>query len=142
MLISKWRIRSHKYLGTVQVPIIDFEIQESRGQFIPFSFCLDSGAVVSLLPESAGRLLGLDGDAGEPIRLGSIGQRAVHARLHRLSIRLVGLPTVTAPFAVAELDNVPGLLGRLGFFGSVRGCFRSAAPRDPNHNALITQTCG
>ena len=38
------------------------------------------------------------------------------ARLYDLSARLAGLPTVTIPVAIAEMDNVPGLLGRLGFF--------------------------
>ncbi len=116
MLTSKWRARSHRYLGTIHVPIIDLEIQDARGSFAPFSLCVDSGAVVSLLPRSAAQYLGLDPSAGRPIELGGVGQRGLRAQLHELTIRLVGMPMVTVPFAVAEQENVPGLLGRLGVF--------------------------
>lgn len=116
MLTSKWRIRSHPYLGTIHVPLIDVEIQDPQGSFVPFSLCVDSGAVVSFLPRSAMQYLGLDPGAGRAIQLGGVGHYGLRARLYDLPIRLTGLPVATVPFAIAEVDNVPGLLGRLGIF--------------------------
>src|SRR5437870_2450268 len=101
MLISKWRVRSHRFLGTIHVPIVELEIQDARGPFVPFSLCVDSGAVVSLLPRSAAPFLGLDPSAGRPIELGGIGRHAMKARLHDLVIRLAGVPSTPIPFAVA-----------------------------------------
>lgn len=115
MLTSKWRVRTHRYLGTVFVPIIDLEIQDARGPFTPFSLCVDSGAVVSLLPGSAAGYLGLDPSAGKPIELGGVGRHALRARLHDLTLR-IGDVTAAAPFAIAVTEDVPGLLGRLGVF--------------------------
>ena len=115
MLISKWRTRSHRFLGTIHVPIIDLEIQDTRGAFTLFSLCVDSGAVVSLLPATATQYLRLDPAAGRPIELGGVGRHALKAQLHDLTIRIGG-ETVTAPFAIAASEEVPGLLGRLGVF--------------------------
>lgn len=115
MLISRWRTRTHRFLGTVVVPIVDLEIEDTRGAFTPFSLCVDSGAVVSLLPATATQYLGLDPEAGRPIELGGVGRFAVRARLHELTFR-IGEASTTAPFAIAASENVPGLLGRLGIF--------------------------
>ncbi len=127
MLTSKWRARTHRYLGTVHVPIIDLEIQDSRGPFVPFSLCIDSGAVVSLLPRTAADVLGLDPSVGKPIELGGVAHHGLRASLHELSVRLAGLPPTTVPFAIAQQDNVPGLLGRLGVFDRFQITF------DPSH---------
>ena len=116
MLSSKWRVRSHRYLGTIHLPIIDLEIQDARGPFVPFSVCVDSGAAVSLLPQAMATVLGLDPSAGRPIELGGAGHHGLKDRLYNLAVRLTGLPIVTVPFAIADVDNVPGLLGRLGVF--------------------------
>jgi hypothetical protein len=123
MLTSKWRVRSHRHLGTIQVPIIDLEIQDARGSFVPFSLCIDSGAVISLLPHSATQYLGLDPSLGRRIELGGVGHHGLRARLHELSVHLTGLPPITVPFAIAEQDNVPGLLGRLGIFDQLEITF-------------------
>ena len=115
MLISNWRVRSHRHLGRVFVPIIDLEIEDTRGAATPFSLCVDSGAVVSLLPATATQYLRLDHTAGRPIELGGVGRYAVQARLHELAFR-IGEVTARAPFAIAASENVPGLLGRMGVF--------------------------
>ena len=116
MFTSKWRVRLHPHLGTIHVPMIDLEFQDQQGSFVPFSLCVDSGAVVSFLPNSATQYLGLDPASGRPILLGGVGLHGLKARLYEIPARLAGLPTVSIPVAIAEVDNVPALLGRLGFF--------------------------
>jgi len=115
-LISKWRARSHRYFGTIHVPIVELEIQSSSGGFFTFSLCIDSGAVVSLLPRSAADVLGLNWSNGRPIQLGGVGEQRVNAMMHELAVRFPNLSEIAVPFAIADQENVPGLFGRLGLF--------------------------
>ncbi len=126
MLSSKWRVRSHRYFGTVQVPIVEVEIKSLTGQFFPFALCVDSGAVVSLLPRSAADVLGLDPSGGRPIQLGIVSEHRIDAWIHELDVRIGDMPPMTVPFAVAVHDNVPALLGRMGVFDRLEITFNPA----------------
>src|SRR5436190_18312227 len=116
MLISKWRPRLHRFFGPIYVPTIELEIRNSAGDFCPYSLCLDSGAVVSLLPRSAADALGITLQDGRPIHLSGVGSPHTNAYVHDLAIKLTGLAEIILPFAIAVHDSVPGLLGRLGVF--------------------------
>lgn len=75
---------------------------------------IDTGAVVSLLRQSAVDLLGVSLDAGRRIVLGSVTDGTIVAYVHELTIRFGSTAPIIAPFAIAETDDVPNLLGRLG----------------------------
>ncbi len=125
MLTSKWRARLHPYLGTIQVPIVDLEIRGNGGEYHPFSLCVDSGAVVSLLPRFAAEMLGLNFSTGRSISLGGVGKQPLDAMIHELGVRLPGLPEIEIPVAIAVGENAPGLLGRLGVFSRFEITFDS-----------------
>ena len=126
MPIYKWRRRPTKYFGEVLVPFAEIEIQDSHGRPQAFAVQVDSGAVISLLRRSAGELLGLDVEAGRRVQLGAVGGAQTVAFVHDLQTRLGNWPFAPVPFAIAEGENAPNLLGRLvpfpveGFRGVMR----------------------
>ncbi len=126
MLISRWRVRPHLYFGAVHVPIIELEIRSPAGICSAFSLCVDSGAVVSLLPRSAADALGLDLTTGRPIQLGAVGKQPMDAWIHELDLSIADLPLLRAHLAIAVHEHAPALLGRLGVFDRLEITFDAA----------------
>jgi hypothetical protein len=116
MLISKWRPRAHRYFGTIHVPIVETEIRRADGRYLAFALCVDSGAVISLLPNSAAVVLSLDLPSGRAIKLGGVQDQHIDAWVHNLNMRFGEMNDVVVPVAIAAHDRVPALLGRLGVF--------------------------
>lgn len=116
MAVFEWRRYRTKHFGERWLPIAEVEIQAANGEFQPFAVQLDSGAVVSLLKRSVADVLGLSLERGRRIDMGGVGGGRVHAYVHELSARLWEGGELRIPFAIAEVEQVPNLLGRAGFF--------------------------
>jgi hypothetical protein len=87
---------------------------------------MDSGAVVSLLRRSVADLLGLDLATGRKIDLTGVGGASTIAYVHNLQSRFDGSLTLEVPFAIADSETVPNLLGRLGVFDRLQMDFDSS----------------
>jgi hypothetical protein len=111
-----WRRRPTKYFGDVWVPYAEIELLGSSGQFHSFAVQVDSGAVVSLLRRSVAELLGIRLESGRKIDLTSVGGAQTFAYIHEIKTRFEADDEFPAPFAFAEVETVPNLLGRHGFF--------------------------
>jgi len=116
MPIYKWRRRPTKYFGEVLVPFAEIEIQDVQGRPQAFAVQVDSGAVISLLRRSAAELLGVNVESGRRVELGAVGGGQTVAFMHDLQTRFENWPFAPVPFAIAESENAPNLLGRLGVF--------------------------
>jgi hypothetical protein len=121
MGVYKWRKRKTQHFGDVWVPYAEVGlVRPDNAKIQSFAIQIDSGAVVSLLRRSVADLLGLDLKAGREITLGSVGGSEVTAYVHNLDCQFGEQLRLTAPFAIAEREDVPNLLGRLGIFDQLQ----------------------
>ncbi len=117
MAVYSWRRRPTKHFGEVWVPFAQVSIQGSDGRFQAFAVQIDSGATVSLMRRSVADLLGLPFEAGERIDLTGVGGAQTTAFVHKLPTRFEdNWPPVEVRYAIAEVETVPNLLGRLDVF--------------------------
>lgn len=101
------------YFGVYWVPFASLSCLGPDGRARSVSFVVDTGAVHSIVKYSVGQVLGLPFEKGLPFAIRGIGGAVVDARVHRISIELDGR-VLSVPFAVAEHNLVPNLLGRYG----------------------------
>lgn len=112
MPVYSWRRRPTKHFGDVWVPYAEVEIQQTDGHFQALALQVDSGAVVSLLRRSVADVLGVDLESGRRIELGSVGGGRTNAYVHEIPSRFGDGVEKTVAYAIAEIENVPNLLGR------------------------------
>lgn len=115
-----WRQRPTKNFGDVWTPFAYLELRRSDGKYESFAVQVDSGAVISLLRASVANLLGLRLQEGRRVELGSVGGNSVTAYVHDISSRFGSDIELTVPYAIAESENVPNLLGRHGIFDTLQ----------------------
>ena len=116
MPVHKWRRLPTKHFGDVSVPFAQIEIQATDSTFHALALQVDSGAVVSLLRRSVADLLGIELEAGRRVELGSVGTGQTIAYVHQLQTRFADNICYPVPFAIASVERVPNLLGRLEVF--------------------------
>jgi hypothetical protein len=125
MPVHKWQLRETTHFGEVWVPFAQVDIKGSDGRFRSFGLQIDSGAVVSLLRQSAGELLGIDVEQGRRIELGSVGGSTTVAYVHKFTTRFSDNLVFPVEFAIADNESVPNLLGRRDVFDSLQVDFDS-----------------
>lgn len=123
MAAFSWQIRPTVHFGQVWVPILPISLQAIDGSFQTIALQYDTGAVVSLLRCSIATLLGIDRLSGRPIELTSVGGASTAAHVHHIMTKFEGLAPQAVPYAIADNENVPNLLGRLGIFDTLHVAF-------------------
>jgi hypothetical protein len=116
----EWRRRRTRHFGEVWVPFAEIDLRRADGRYQPLAIQIDSGAVISLLRRSVAELLGINLEAGAKIDLGSVGGNSVVAFRHEIEARLGDGFDMRVSFAIAEREDVPNLLGRVGFFDNLQ----------------------
>ena len=116
MAAHKWRQRHTDQFGDVWFPIALVELWCRDNGFETFAFQVDSGAIVSLLRRSATDELGIELTEGQPISLSGVGGARTSAYLHEIRTRFDDNVELNVPYAIAESNEVPNLLGRRGVF--------------------------
>ncbi len=116
MAVHKWRKRQTKHFGDVWVPFAQIELTSPSNKSQTFAVQVDSGAVVSLLRKSVADLLEIELEKGKKIDVSSVGGAKTIAYIHELTTRFDDKIFGTVPFAIADTENVPNLLGRLAIF--------------------------
>jgi hypothetical protein len=112
MAVHKWRRRPSRHFEEVWVPFAHIELQRRDGKFQALALQIDSGAVVSLLRRSVADLLGLELESGREIDVTSVGGGKTVAFVHTVQTRFADTIAYPVPFAIAETETVPNLLGR------------------------------
>ena len=120
MAIHKWRKVSTRHFGKVWVPLAQVDLRTAQGSFKSFALQIDSGAVVSLLRKSTAASLGISLESGRKIDLSSVGGGGTTAFVHIIQTRFDDGIEFPVPYAIAEKETVPNLLGRLGVFDQLQ----------------------
>ncbi|MCG3136607.1 MAG: hypothetical protein HJJLKODD_00441 [Phycisphaerae bacterium] len=130
-----WRRRPTVQFGEIWIPFAQIELRKQDGRYQSLALQIDSGAVVSLLRRSMAEFLGINLTSGQQISLAGIGGHHTTAYVHRIETRLdVDLIFPAVPFAFADTEHVPNLLGRLGIFDQLQIDF------DASLHQTITRT--
>lgn len=100
--------------GTVLRPVADVFLQSSAGAWIEFHPYIDSGADVTMVPLSLGKLLGLHVRDDHVEQIGGIcGSVPV---VYGKAIMRIGAEEFPVKIAWALIEDVPPLLGRADVF--------------------------
>ena len=103
-------------------PVADVYIEDKTGQWIQFHPYIDSGADVTMVPLSLGRLLGLRADEEKVEEIGGIRGSVpviyVRKRMKICSEMMLG------KIAWALIEEVPPLLGRTDVFDRFEVIFK------------------
>ncbi|MEW5936958.1 MAG: aspartyl protease family protein, partial [Candidatus Thermoplasmatota archaeon] len=84
---------------------------------------IDSGADLTLIPLSLGKLLGLELKKEDIHELRGVGERAVPVVIREINIK-IGEHRIKTRTAWALIEDVPPLLGRLDIFDNFHVHFR------------------
>lgn len=122
MIIFRYKKEIGRNNIVIRRPVADVFLRAKNGNWIEFHPYIDSGADVTLIPLSLGKLLGLDATKGEIERIGGIsGSIPVVYLPVRIRIGTVELPI---KLGWALVERVPPLLGRDGVFDRFEITFR------------------
>lgn len=103
-------------------PVADVFLEGASGVWIEFHPYIDSGADITMIPLSLGKLIGFSAQAQKIEEIGGIrGSVPVIHKLHRISI---GGKILKIHIAWALLEEVPPLLGRSDVFDAFRVVFQ------------------
>ena len=135
MAAFAWRRRPTRHFGEQWVPFVDLNLRQANGAWQDFSLQIDTGALISVLRRSAAELLGVNLTSGDQVELGSIGGHPHRYFVHRLQAQIADLAPFTLRVAIAEVEAVPNLLGRIDVFDLLRLDFNPSMQQ--TRNALI-----
>src|SRR5437879_1056415 len=93
--------------GKVSRPFARVDLKLPDGSFQPMSFIVDSGADVTLLPFSAGGMLGKEVKKGERFPISGIGKGSLDTYLHEVEAAL-GDRSFKMTVAFADTDKLNG----------------------------------
>ena len=98
----------------IKRPVADVFLQHKSGSWIKFHPYIDSGADVTLIPLTFGKLIGLTVDAKRIEQIGGI-KGSVPVMYHKLKMR-IGTKELLVHLGWALIEEVPPLLGRADVF--------------------------
>ncbi len=115
MIIFKYKNEASRNKSKhIQRPIADIFLKNQSGGWIEFHPYIDSGADVTLIPLSLGRLIGLTLDKNKVEQIGGI-RGSVPVTYHQILIKIGGVE-LKIHIAWALIEEVPPLLGRADIF--------------------------
>ena len=94
-----------------------------NGDWIDANFYIDSGADITLLPHSMGKLLGFEITNDRIQQLRGVGSGVVPVVIKKLYIKIGGMK-INARVAWALIEDVPPLLGRLDIYNKFHVLFK------------------
>ncbi len=115
MIIFKYRKEESRRGDTVHRPVADVEFKAKNGEWIEDHLYIDSGADITLLPLSFGKLLGFDIIKEEIEELYGVEGRGIPVIFKRVDVKIENYG-FKLKVAWALIEEVPPLLGRLGVF--------------------------
>lgn len=115
MIIFKYRKEESRRGDTVHRPVADVEFKAENGDWIEDHLYIDSGADITLVPLSFGKLLGFDIIKEEIVELYGVGGRGIPVIFNQIDVR-IGNYEFKMRVAWALIEEVPPLLGRLDIF--------------------------
>lgn len=122
----RYREEDSEITGKILRPVAVLEFNSRDGEWIEIRMYIDSGADVTLIPLSFGRLLGLELRKEDIKHLRGVGGGEVPVIVAKVDIRM---DDVEFPIDVAWAleEDVPPLLGRTDVFDRFRIIFNQGA---------------
>lgn len=114
MTVFRYRQELTNSNEIIHRPVADVSIKTVSGEWIEFHPYIDSGADVTLIPFSFGKLIGLKTDEKKIEQIGGI-RGSVPVIYHHCIIR-IGLYGFPIKLAWTLIEEVPPLLGRSEMF--------------------------
>jgi len=114
-IVFKYREEESEITGKILRPVASLEFKSRDGEWIEIRMYIDSGADITLIPLSFGRLLGLELKKEDIKHLRGVGGGEVPVIVTNAEIRMNNLEF---PIGVAWAleEDVPPLLGRSDLF--------------------------
>jgi len=123
MILYKYKKESSGRHGEfILRPVADVYIRSSSGVWIEFHPYIDSGADVTLIPLSLGKLIGLSLETQKIEQIGGI--RGSVPVIYQQSLLRIGNVEIVTRVAWALTEEVPPLLGRADVFDRFDVTFR------------------
>lgn len=123
MIIFKYRKEEGSTEKIVYRPVADVEFKSKDGEWIELHPYIDSGADITLLPLSLGRLLEFEIDKSRIIELKGVGSDTIPVILKDVPIR-IGDYEFDVRIAWSLKEDVPSLLGRKDIFDHFHVLFK------------------
>lgn len=118
MIIFKYK----RELFGVKRPVADIFLKSQSGDWIEFHPYIDSGADVTLIPLSLGKLIGLSQDHKKVDQIGGI--RGSVPVIYNQIFMKIGGREIRTKIAWTLVENVPPLLGRTDIFDKFHITFK------------------
>ena len=126
MIVFKYKAESlGKGKGTIYRPVADVYLKSKSGEWIEFHPYIDSGADVTLLPLSLGKLIGLNRDERKIEKIGGI--RGTVPVINSDNEIKIGDYRLAVKVGWALIEAVPALLGRTDVFDAFEVIFKQKA---------------
>lgn len=122
MIIFKYKEEFGRRGQTIKRPVADVFLKSKTGDWIEFHPYIDSGADITLIPLSLGKLIGLKFDEDNLEQIGGI-RGSVPVSYHQIKIKIASFE-LTAKIGWALIEEVPPLLGRENIFDYFNVSFR------------------
>ncbi|MBI4990732.1 hypothetical protein HZB96_01405 [Candidatus Gottesmanbacteria bacterium] len=106
----------------IKRPVADVYIKSKSGRWIEFHPYIDSGADITLIPLSLGKLIGFSAESKKIEQIGGI-RGSIPIIYHQNKIRL-GIYELNVKLGWALVEEVPPLLGRADIFDFFNITFR------------------
>lgn len=123
MIVFKYRKETGRRNITIYRPVADVEFKGLAGEWIECHPYIDSGADLTLLPLSLGRLLGLEIEKDRIEELHGLGRQGIPVIFKNVEVK-IGEYEFEAEVAWALSEEVVPLLGRMGIFDNFHINFR------------------
>lgn len=123
MVIFKYRKEIGRKNVTMFRPVADIEFKNQAGKWIECHPYIDSGADMTLLPLSLGRLLGLEIEKNKIEELYGLGSQGIPVIFKKVGVK-IGEYEFETEVAWSLSEKVVPLLGRAGIFDKFHVSFR------------------
>lgn len=114
MIVFKYKQEPLGHGKSILRPVADVYLKTKNDDWIEFHPYIDSGADITTIPLSLGRLIGLHMDEAKVEQIGGI--RGSVPIIYDNSMMKIGLETFSVRIAWSLVEEVPPLLGRTDVF--------------------------
>jgi hypothetical protein len=122
MPIFKYKEESLEKGRRIYRPVADISLKSKAKSWIEFHPYIDSGADLTMIPLSLGRLLGWHVDESRVEQIGGI--RGSVPVIYKKNLIKIGDKEFSAQIAWSLIEQVPPLLGRVGVFDRFEVTFK------------------
>jgi hypothetical protein len=105
----------HPQIGSIFQPLLDVTLRHDN-MVLQVGLFLDSGADISIVPDSLGQALGLVRGPSSAVRVRSLSNAYTHLTIVEAYLQIGASPEMPFRLGWADTDEVPALLGCLDVF--------------------------